>query len=68
MARKILITVDESGGRRTEFFGFEGDSCFDEARKLDQTLRDEFGIETDVKDVKEKPSSTRRTEKIKVTN
>jgi hypothetical protein len=46
MSKQIVFLIDGDGNMKTEYSGFEGDDCLDEAKELDRILEGDFGIET----------------------
>jgi hypothetical protein len=44
MSRKINVSVDRRGQVKTDFVGFPGEDCFDEADSLLRALR-HFGVQ-----------------------
>ena len=52
--REVQVTVHKDGSTTTDFSGFTGPSCLDEAEKLRQALA-ALGIESVVTDFRPKP-------------
>ena len=53
MAKTIKIIIDEGGQLTTDFNGFEGEECFEEAAQL-KTLLASLGVEIDIRGMKAK--------------
>lgn len=54
--RRIIIGIDDKGKISTDFDGFAGPSCFEEARKLASRLK-ELGVDINVQNLQPKQDS-----------
>ena len=50
MTRRIEVSIDKKGQVQVEFIGFVGDTCFDEAERLQAVLA-KMGLKVDVEQV-----------------
>lgn len=51
--KKIIIGIDEKGNITTNFDGFQGPACFEEAQELASRLK-KMGVEVDVQNLQPK--------------
>ncbi|HAI21386.1 MAG TPA: hypothetical protein DCM14_05770 [Clostridiales bacterium UBA8153] len=62
MSRKINVSVDRRGQVKTDFVGFPGEDCFDEADNLLRALR-HFGVQVVSADTVRKSASQTEAER-----
>lgn len=54
--KRILIGIDNEGNITTDFTGFAGPTCFEEAQKLASHLK-ELGVDIDVQNLQPRQDS-----------
>lgn len=60
MPKRVVVTVNDRGEIRTDFVGFQGDECLDEAERLSAILKN-LGLRLGVQEIRRKsPAETER--------